>query len=1133
MTQIGSRVVLSAVLCILPAAAAMPAGAAEETAAGKLASFQNLVETRASGASGWKASVLNQPLHEKDRVRTGPSSRAAILYSDQTLQRINEKSEVEILPPSAGNPGVLRVLSGTHYFSTRKPKDYSRIETPSVTAAIRGTEFVVEVAEGGVTTISMLEGTVEASNEQGTLTVTAGEQAYAEPGKAPVKKIMVRPRDAVAWSFYYPPVIGAADAARLKAMGADGERLSGAAELLASGQVDQARPLIAAVRETRPEDPFALSLASVIEVAADRPDDALSLAQRAVKADGKSPAAALALSFAAQAKHDIPQARSMAETAVKLDPEGSEALARAAELRMAEGDIAGARDAAERAVRRAGGSARALTVLGFVELAELRSENALATFEKAVVADPDYAMARLGHGIATMRRGNFEAGREEMQTAASLEPDNSLLRSYLAKAYYEEKREMEAGKELASAKQLDPSDPTPHLYDAILKQTYNRPVEALESLQKSIELNDRRGVYRSRLLLDQDMAVRSSDLARIYNDLGFEELGMVTARRSADADQSNFSSHLFLAGNYRSLPGFAPAFLSETLQARVYQPVNVNAVRPDVVNESVSFNEYTSLIDQPRLRGYMGGSYGWTDTDLGGLFDEGQQCVDPEGNIGLCEDIVELDESTPSGGDATITYNKDRFAGSLSYGASDEEGFRINNDISNDVARGFFVYAPTYRDQIQLNFIDGHRESGDQPLREIPVLIAPERLETDLTNVGVSYRRMLSPSSDLVFSGIYSDTEQTGELPLFGVTSKARLKGPQLEAQYVRRQKGVTWIGGAGHFSGEQELSGETLFGGADLSGDDTFTNGYVYAKLRNIGPVEFTVGASYEDLEAPVGLLPPRDAAFAPNEVAFEDSRVSPKLGVSAYLKSNTVLRAAVYSRLNPAIGRLQTLEPTQVSGFNQFFDDPAGTRSLNYGVGVDQTFRHNLFGGLSVIRRDLDIPEPVCDTPDPQFGCVGQPVNDTVTRTSDDWLGAAYVNATVGPRLALTLEYAYEQRDFDFTQVSPVGLFEDSIQTTRLRPEARLSFPFGLFVNARGTRYDQEVDQFDDLSSSARETVETDFWIGDLSLGYRLPDRWGSVVVDALNLTDQEFIFFRSSLEERVVPARTILVSFRFNSN
>src|SRR5262249_53477818 len=154
-----------------------------------------------------------------------------------------------------------------------------------------------------------------------------------------------------------------------------------------------------------------------------------------------------------------------------------------------------------------------------------------------------------------------------IQTAVLLDPDDALLRSYLAKAYYEEKRPVEAGKELAEAKELDPSDPTPYLYDAIRKQNENRPVEALYDLQDSIDRNDRRAVYRSRLLLDQDRAVRGADLARVYNDLGFELLGLVAARRSADEDQSNYSSHLIMGGNYRVLPDYAPAFLSEALQA--------------------------------------------------------------------------------------------------------------------------------------------------------------------------------------------------------------------------------------------------------------------------------------------------------------------------------------------------------------------------------------------------------------------------------------------------------------------------------------------------------------------------------------------------------------------------------------
>src|SRR5437867_13229259 len=114
----------------------------------------------------------------------------------------------------------------------------------------------------------MLEGAVEATNPYGTLTVGKGEQAYVEPGKAPVKRILVRPRDAVAWALYYPPVLGGSDAARLRSMGAEGEDLTRAAGLLSAGQVEEAKTLIGRARERRPDEPLALALASVIELAA-------------------------------------------------------------------------------------------------------------------------------------------------------------------------------------------------------------------------------------------------------------------------------------------------------------------------------------------------------------------------------------------------------------------------------------------------------------------------------------------------------------------------------------------------------------------------------------------------------------------------------------------------------------------------------------------------------------------------------------------------------------------------------------------------------------------------------------------------------------------------------------------------
>ncbi len=1114
------RLTLVFVLAMITTIFVAPAAAADSgVAAARIASAENRVETQKAGAAPWTASVPNQALYGKDRVRTGPASRAAILYSDQTLHRLNEKSEVEILPPSAGAPGLLKVLTGQHYFSSRTPKEYGRIETPTVTAAIRGTEFVVDVADDLTTRITMLEGVVHASNEHGAVEVREGEQAYVEPGKAPQKRIVVRPRDAAAWAFYYPPVLAESDASRLEEMGADGEALSRAARMLGAGQVEAAAPLIREVHSRRQDDPIALALASVIEMAADRVDEATRLAEAAVAADRNSPAAALALSFAAQASFDIGRAREMAETAARLDPKSPVALARAAELRMAEGDLDGARQAAQAAVDRAPGEARALAVLGFVDLAEFRTREAEATFERAILADPGLALARLGHGIALYRGGRLEEGFGELQTAVALDPADSLARSYLGKAYYEERRTAEASKELAAAKRLDPNDPTPYLYDAILKQNDNRPIEALADLRQSVAKNDGRAVYRSRLLLDEDRAVRATDLARIYNDLGFESLGLVTARRSADQDQANASSHHFLAGNYRSLPGFASSFLSEALQARIYQPTSVNAARPDSVNESVSFNEYSALLDRPRSRAFGDLAYGATDTGLGSLIPPGL-CFTPSGSQVPCADLTENDESDVASGSAVGTSNGDRYATALGFEKFDDDGFRQNADQRTANYRGFFQFSPTHADSIQISALYGRQETGDLPIRQSPALMASERFETLLTNVGVGYHRKLGPGADLAISAIYNETEQTGFNTASGGSATGTLSGPQLEGQSVVRRPGATWIFGLGAFDGTQKLEGS----GSVLESDDIFRNGYALVKLRGSGPLEITAGISVEQVVAPVGIVLPRDANFFPAGLEFEETEVSPKLGAALYLPSKTTLRAAVYYRLTPTLGRVQTLEPTQVAGFNQFFEDPGGTRSLSWGVGIDQEFARWLYAGGSYQKRDLKIPQAYCDFEDPFSGCGFQTVTQVVERDSDDDYWNGYMYATLGNRLALGVDYQRDQHDFDTTSISPVGLFQDFMRTERIRPQLRLHFPFGLFFGASGTRYDQEVDQFDDLTSSVRNTVESTFWIGDVFLGCRFPKRYGSVVLEAKNVADREFTFFERSVQDRVVPTRSV---------
>src|SRR5262249_36912347 len=151
---------------------------------------------------------------------------------------------------------------------------------------------------------------------------------------------------------------------------------------------------------------------------------------------------------------------------------------------------------------------------GFLLAAENRTRKAIELFDRALAIDPSLGNAWLGRGLCRIRRGD-RGGREDLLIAAAVEPQRALLRSYLGKAYANEGDYRRADKELQLAKDLDPSDPTAWLYSALLKQQENRINEAVDDLEKSQDLNDNRSVYRSGLLLDQDRAVRSANLAAI------------------------------------------------------------------------------------------------------------------------------------------------------------------------------------------------------------------------------------------------------------------------------------------------------------------------------------------------------------------------------------------------------------------------------------------------------------------------------------------------------------------------------------------------------------------------------------------------------------------------------------------
>ena len=284
--------------------------------------------------------------------------------------------------------------------------------------------------------------------------------------------------------------------------------------------------------------------------------------------------------------------------------------------------------AAQQAVALEPNLSRTQTVLGFAYLQQVHTAKARAAFEKAITLDQADPLPRLGLGLAKIRDGDLAEGRRELETAASLDPNNALVRSYLGKAYYEEKRAPLDEREYNVAKELDPNDPTPWFYDAIAKQTTNRPVEALHALQQAIALNDNRAVYRSRLSLDADLAARSASQARIYSDLGFQQLALVEGWKSVNTDPTNYSAHRFLADSYAALSRHEIARVSELLQSQLLQPMNLTPIQPRLAESnlflisaggpgSLSFNEFNPIFNRDGFALQVNGLAGENDTWAG------------------------------------------------------------------------------------------------------------------------------------------------------------------------------------------------------------------------------------------------------------------------------------------------------------------------------------------------------------------------------------------------------------------------------------------------------------------------------------------------------------------------------------
>ena len=1085
------------------------AGDSDKPWVSRIVSVQGRVLVKRLGEADWRPARLDDTLSAGDQVRVEVNSRAGVVLSNDAVIRLDQNTTLVFTEVEQPTSFVLKLLKGAAQFFSRQPR-HLEVVTPFVNGVVEGTEFLVQVDEQQ-SRIDLFEGRVRAFNQWGELQLTKGQSATATTQQAPRSEILARPRDSVQWALYYPPILAAGTskgqdqlegAMALSGRGQAVEALSvmdgipesrrdsryyafRAALLLNVGRVAKAREDIRQALSLDGANSDAMALSAVIAVVQNQKQEALAAAQEAVRLDPKSATALIALSYAYQAVYDLPQALKVAQEAVTQDPENAIAWARLAELRLSTGELdQGVRDA-RRSTELNPDLAHAHTILGFAYLTQIKTQKAREAFNKAIALDSAAPLPRLGLGLATIRDGHLEEGRAQIEIAAGLDPDNALIRSYLGKAYFEEKREPLDERQFEIAKTLDPNDPTPWFYDAIRKQTLNRPVEALQDLQKSIELNDNRAVYRSRLMLDEDLAARSASLGRIYNDLDFQHLALTEGYKSLGTDSTNYSAHRLLGDTYAAKPRHEIARVSELLQAQLFEPLSLTPVLPRLAESDSSFLEGTGPLD---LSFY----------EFNPMFTRNRIALQATGIAGNNETWG--DEITGSG-----VY--DKVSASLGSFHYQTEGFRENNDYDKDIFDGFVQASLTHRTNLQAEYRYSEIEKGDRSQNFDGQFSNVFHEREVVKKLRFGGHHIFSERLETVASVVFTDTKINqrdlfGGIPGSSQINDRKRDGYLIELRGDYKTKPFAIITGIGHLDENLKDTtnadlGPPFFIPVPFPAEDASTvrsNIYAYSHFKPFSLVELTLGLSADWLE---------------RGDQIDTKQLNPKFGLLWQASSQSTIRLAAFRVLSSTNVSSQTIEPTQVSGFNQFFDDINGSKVWHCGAAVSHEFTNRIFGGIELSKRFLDVPE------------YRRSAVSAVYFSWEEYLSLAYLYWIPYDNLALSAEYQYEHFD---REDNPMGLGIAKVTTHRFPLRLKLFYPWGLSWGLGATYFLQDGD-FQSSTSGGIFHGSDNFWVVDTEISYRLPKRFGVLSVGVNNLLDEEFSYQNTDPSNpTVIPAISI---------
>ena len=432
------------------------------------------------------------------------------------------------------------------------------------------------------------------------------------------------------------------------------------------------------------------------------------------------------------------------------------------------------------------------------------------------------------------------------------------------------------------------------------------------------------------------------------------------------------------------------------------------------------------------------------------------------------------------------------------------DGFRDNAFLRDNIFNAFLQYNLFPQTSIQGEFRYRDFEYGDLQLRFFPDDFFPNQRQKEETNsIRLGFHHNFAPGSDLIGNFMYQNVDASfhdvtdwpdyflRDIWFIDPIKEEALSG---ELQYLFRSKYLKITGGAGFFKVDTKEVWTDLYFDTSffppffLSPPDNLiekrhirhTNFYLYSYVNFPKNVTFTIGASADLYDGGV-----RD-----------QDQFNPKFGITWNPFVNTTVRGAVFRTLKRTLVTNQTLEPTQVAGFNQFFDDPNVTESWRYGIGIDQKFSKDIYGGIEYSQRDLEVP------------FLSYPAPSIIKTALVDWkerLGRAYLYWTPHKWFGLSAEYQYEKFDRDKKFVAGIKKAE----THRVPLGINFYHPSGLGASLKATYFNQD-GEFQRQITGDYMSGKDQFWLFDTAINYRLPKKYGFITLGAKNLLNKHFRYY-----------------------